>query len=285
MNYSFHSFHQRAATLLCAIAVLFGFGATQSAAAPKVTDITVIPTIESLELVDGQLVASGSVSGTLRGRDFTAPFENVPVDLALAEEQPADAVCDVLALSLGPINLDVLGLVVETSPICLEITADPTGGLLGSLLCSVANLLNQGLPIGDILSGLGVTDGLVQVAPGLEPAQISDLLDGLTDLLNGVLENLLGAVITDILDGAPGACSILHLELGPLELNLLGLIVNLDNCEGGNVVVDITGERGAGNLLGNLLCGLLGGSNLGDTLGDLLDGINTRLNPGQGRNR
>ncbi|HEX7861215.1 MAG TPA: hypothetical protein VF773_12860 [Verrucomicrobiae bacterium] len=278
MNYSFHLFHQRAATLLCAIAVLFGFGAADVAAAKKISNVTVVPTIESLQLVDGQLVASGSVSGTLRGRDFTAPFENVPVDIALAEEQPADAVCDVLALSLGPINLDVLGLVVETSPICLEITADPTGGLLGSLLCSVANLLNQGLPIGDILSGLGVTDGLVQVAPGLTQAQIGDLLGGLTDLLNGVLENLLNAIITDIIDGNGTTCSILHLELAPIELNLLGLIVNLDNCDGGNVVVDITGERGAGNLLGNLLCGLLGGSNLGDTLGDLLDAINLRLN-------
>ena len=278
MNCSFYSFHQRAATLLCAIAVLFGLGTTDVAAAKKISNVTVVPTITDLALVDGQLVASGSVSGTIRGRDFTAPFENVPVDIALAENQPTNAVCDVLALSLGPINLDVLGLVVETSPICLEITADPTGGLLGSLLCSVANLLNQGLTIGDILSGLGVTDGLVQLVPGLTQDQIGQLLGGLTNLLNGVLGNLLNAIITDIIDGVRGSCSILHLELAPIELNLLGLIVNVDNCDGGTVVVDITGERGAGNLLGNLLCGVLGGANLGDTLGDLLDAINLRLN-------
>jgi hypothetical protein len=44
-------------------------------------------------------------------------------------------------------------------------------------------------------------------------------------------------------------CSILHLDLGPLNLNLLGLTVHLNE-----VVLDINAESGAGNLLGNLLC-------------------------------
>ena len=44
-------------------------------------------------------------------------------------------------------------------------------------------------------------------------------------------------------------CSILHLVLGPLDLNLLGLKVHLNR-----VVLDITAESGSGNLLGNLLC-------------------------------
>jgi hypothetical protein len=63
-------------------------------------------------------------------------------------------------------------------------------------------------------------------------------------------------------------CEILHLELGPLDLDLLGLVVHLDR-----VVLDITAVPGAGNLLGNLLCaivGLLDGSNLG-RLADLLN--------------
>ncbi len=61
-------------------------------------------------------------------------------------------------------------------------------------------------------------------------------------------------------------CSILHLVLGPLDLNLLGLKVHLDK-----VVLDITAQSGSGNLLGNLLCavaGLLDGSS---TLSDLLN--------------
>ncbi|HEX5475246.1 MAG TPA: hypothetical protein VFX12_11340 [Vicinamibacterales bacterium] len=45
------------------------------------------------------------------------------------------------------------------------------------------------------------------------------------------------------------SCPILHLVLGPLDLNLLGLAVHLDQ-----VVLDITAVQGPGNLLGNLLC-------------------------------
>ena len=44
-------------------------------------------------------------------------------------------------------------------------------------------------------------------------------------------------------------CQVLHLELGPLDLNLLGLVVHLDT-----VHLNITAQPGPGNLLGNLLC-------------------------------
>jgi hypothetical protein len=69
------------------------------------------------------------------------------------------------------------------------------------------------------------------------------------------------------------ACGILHLELGPLDLDLLGLVVHLDR-----VVLDISAEPGPGNLLGNLLCaiaGLLdGGSPLSGILNRLVDLLN-----------
>jgi hypothetical protein len=48
-------------------------------------------------------------------------------------------------------------------------------------------------------------------------------------------------------------CDILHLELGPLDLDLLGLVVHLDK-----VVLDIDAQSGPGNLLGNLLCAIAG---------------------------
>src|SRR5687767_15097447 len=53
-------------------------------------------------------------------------------------------------------------------------------------------------------------------------------------------------------------CEILDLVLGPLDLDLLGLQIHLDQ-----VVLNITAVGGAGNLLGNLLCGIVG----------LLDGL------------
>jgi hypothetical protein len=68
---------------------------------------------------------------------------------------------------------------------------------------------------------------------------------------------------------ASGNCDILHLELGPLDLDLLGLLVHLDR-----VVLDISAQSGAGNLLGNLLCAitnLLNGPSLGQQLANLLN--------------
>jgi hypothetical protein len=59
----------------------------------------------------------------------------------------------------------------------------------------------------------------------------------------------------------PATCDILNLVLGPLHLNVLGLVVDLNQ-----VVLTITGATGAGNLLGNLLCAITG---LLDPLGSL----------------
>ena len=52
--------------------------------------------------------------------------------------------CTILDLNIGAIDLNLLGLRVQLAPVDLLITAEPAGGLLGSLLCAVANLLNLG---------------------------------------------------------------------------------------------------------------------------------------------
>ena len=74
---------------------------------------------------------------------------------------------------------------------------------------------------------------------------------------------------------AMATCDILHLVLGPLDLNLLGLQVNLNR-----LVLDIVAVTGAGNLLGNLLCavtGLLDGGPLAGLLGQLNNLLNQIL--------
>jgi hypothetical protein len=66
----------------------------------------------------------------------------------------------------------------------------------------------------------------------------------------------------------PDSCPILDLQLGPLDLNLLGLRVQLNQVD-----LDISAEPGPGALLGNLLCAvvsLLDGVDLSGLLGDLL---------------
>jgi hypothetical protein len=71
---------------------------------------------------------------------------------AAAADFSALAVCDILHLTLGPLDLDLLGLVIHLDRVVLDITAvSGPGNLLGNLLCAIANLLN-GSPLD--LSGL-----------------------------------------------------------------------------------------------------------------------------------
>ena len=71
---------------------------------------------------------------------------------------------------------------------------------------------------------------------------------------------------------AAASCPILHLVLGPLSLNLLGLQVNLNQ-----VVLDITAIPGAGNLLGNLLCDIANLLNPTSGLNQLIARLNQLL--------
>ena len=81
---------------------------------------------------DGALVALGTINGS-----FPVAW---PVDL--------DGTCDILTLVLGPLHLDVLGLVVDLNQVELEITAESApGNLLGNLLCQIAGLLDRDGPL------------------------------------------------------------------------------------------------------------------------------------------
>jgi hypothetical protein len=102
-----------------------------------------------------------------------------------------------------------------------------------------------------------------------------------TGLLTGTLTNAAGTVLGSVTNlpitlpvagaQAGGTCKILDLTLGPLDLNLLGLMVHLDT-----VHLEITAQQGPGNLLGNLLCGVAhlldggGGGGLANLLNRLL---------------
>ena len=198
----------------------------------------------------------------IHGRTTTVPF-SAPIDVTASPNPDPNDPCAILDLRLGPINLNLLGLVVQTSPICLVLTGFPSGGLLGQLLYGLANGLNNGIP-------------LVEYLGNVPPEQLNTLLAGITNILNGTLSNLYNATLTSIQQvGIHHTCAILHLELGPLNLTLLGMNIVLDNCANGPVTVDITAITGHGNLLGNLLCELLGRNliNLDATLQAILNQI------------
>ena len=60
------------------------------------------------------------------------------VQVARRVQQAPGEICTVLDLVLGPLDLNLLGLRIHLDRVRLTITADPNGGILGSLLCSLA---------------------------------------------------------------------------------------------------------------------------------------------------
>src|SRR5918992_1413742 len=126
----------------------------------------------------------------------------------------------------------------------------------------------------DVLGGVGTFTGTfdltrITVQNG-ELAAVGVLTGTLTDSAGEVIGTVTQNVTLPL--DLNGTCQILHLELGPLDLDLLGLVVHLDR-----VVLDITAESGPGNLLGNLLCAIAGlldqGLNLNGILRDLLNAV------------
>jgi hypothetical protein len=85
--------------------------------------------------------------------------------------QPAaQASCGILNLVLGPLHLDLLGLVVDLNQVILDITAvSGTSNLLGNLLCAVTNLLDIPGAIAAITNILGNINNILSggTTPGV----------------------------------------------------------------------------------------------------------------------
>jgi hypothetical protein len=87
----------------------------------------------------GQLVANGTFTGTAVVGGVAQTVTDTPASTPVA----ATGTCRILDLTLGPLHLDLLGLVVDLNQVHLTITAQQgPGNLLGNLLCAIANLLN-----------------------------------------------------------------------------------------------------------------------------------------------
>jgi hypothetical protein len=104
-------------------------------------------TLSNLRFVsqNGALAVAGNLTGTLTNAVGTVlgTVTNVPVTIPISAAQ-ASGSCQILDLTLGPLDLDLLGLVVHLDQVHLNITAQRgPGNLLGNLLCAIAGLLDQ----------------------------------------------------------------------------------------------------------------------------------------------
>jgi len=256
-------------SLLLMGALALGFTATPARAQVNPGSSVVINQVNltgvAIDPVTGILTATGgNVTGTVAGLPFTTDITNFALDLTPDDPATPATECSVLHLALAPINLALLGLHVDTSAICLDITAIEGGGLLGDLLCSLAGG-------GDL------------TAPE-RMALLGDTLDNgtLADMATQAINQGLSSPTAQATDNVcTGETEILPLSVGPIDLTLLGLNVHLDDCDNGPVQVCVSATASEG-LLGQLLAGLAGGNLLGninlglvgDLVGSILNGLN-----------
>ncbi len=119
-------------------------------------------TITKFTAVKGVMSAVGTFTGSVNGAAQVTSAATAPVTAINGNQTKAGtrmpaaaaASCSILSLTLGPLHLNLLGLVVDLNQVNLNITAQSgPGNLLGNLLCSVAGLLDDN-PTGALLQGL-----------------------------------------------------------------------------------------------------------------------------------
>jgi hypothetical protein len=154
--------------------------------------------------------------------------------------------------------------------------------LVGSLLAiPAADALAQSsnpnrnrldVPVSGVVQNVGTFAGTFGVSRfAMQDGQlmaIGQLTGTVTNAVTGATQTIVSNIAMPVAS-ATGSCEILNLVLGPLHLDLLGLVIDLNQ-----VVLTITGTTGAGDLLGNLLCaiaGLLDAGSLGTQLVNLLN--------------
>jgi len=131
---------------------------------------------------NGAVVAVGTITGVAMdaagnvlasGLQVVAlPFSTTPATPAAAGTAAPGistaATCPILNLVLGPLHLDLLGLVVDLNRVVLDMTAvSGTNNLLGNLLCAITGLLDQPGPLANLLNQIFTLLGQILGGIGL----------------------------------------------------------------------------------------------------------------------
>ena len=138
--------------------------------------------------------------------------------------------CKVLHLFLKELTLHLLGLNAHLDPVTLDITGNSRGGVLGSLFCKLAR---------------------AKVASGARAADARALNAAIRSHPQSAIR--FSASVLPVARSSAAAhsvCPVLDLVVGPLDLQLLGLEVNLQR-----VHLTITATPGGG-VLGDQFCKL-----------------------------
>jgi hypothetical protein len=229
---------------LCGLALLVPAAAANAATGSTTNKgrVVVGAKITRFAVVDRNIVARGVLTSRVAGGG-QSQLARTPVRFAVAAQAGR---CNVLTLTLNDLQLSLLGLNVDLSEVNLRIFAIRRGdgsGILGRLFCALSR-------------------STLRLGRGASAAHAQRVVRSLnTRLEDHPMRAFRATAVLGTDEGASAAqatqtCQVLNLTLGPLDLNLLGLVVQLYGPSRTQpVTLTITATPGGG-VLGNLFCSL-----------------------------
>ena len=194
--------------------------------------------------------ATGATSVQRRSIRLAISKRLVQQRLRLAAVQQ-ETLCQILFLEIGEVDLTLAGLHVTArefnadEPIRLRLQARRSGGILGRLFCDLAE---GGGVASSKRKARGSAQTLTTQMRGSTIMRMKAVIYAPRQTTNGAI-----GTMSSTAPNAPQAptqvveCNVLHLILGPVHLDLLGLIADLNK-----IIVDI--KAVPGTLLGDIFC-------------------------------
>ena len=201
------------------------------------------------------VVADGTLTGRLRSGTSTARDSSAVKFRVVAKRRGRR--CNVITLRLAPLDLELLGVQVTTSHISLDVYARK-GRVLGDLFCALSH---------------------AKVTFPRAARAMNARLGGRSLPVFAASQSLQASAAQT----QPQTCQVLKLVLGPLHLDLLGLVVDLYGKTNNDPVIVTINAVPSQGLLGQLLCGLAGGGGITSLAGlqNLLSSLGVNLSTTQ----
>jgi hypothetical protein len=247
--------------VLAALAATVVVAHAAPASAATSSTLSMRAKITSFHATASGVVANGTLTGQLRS-GTSVSRDSARVKFAVAAKARGSR-CNVITLRLAPLDLELLGVQVTTSHISLDVYAR-RGRVLGDLFCALAHAKIT----------FPRTARLARA--------LNSRLDGRSLRVFATSARLHASAAP----AQPQTCQVLKLVLGPLHLDLLGLVVDLyGKTHNDPVIVTINAVPSQG-LLGQLLCGLAGGGGVTSLAGlqSLLNSLGVNLSTTQLQN-
>lgn len=234
-----------AAILASLVAAAPAAAATKGKGGQRKGTVTLDVAVKKFSVSQRQIVGRGELTARIEDNKGASQTARRPVRFAVSAQQGN---CRILTLTLDDLQLELLGLKVDVSTVNLRLFGIPRGensGVLGRLFCSLAR------------SSIRLR-GSIRAA-----AHARKVVRALNSRMKGRPMRAVGvrAALTPDAESAQlqgPSCKVLRLVVGPLDLNLLGLVVLLyGENRRSPVVLTINAFPGQG-ALGDLFCSVAG---------------------------